>query len=108
MWSFAYRRQLAIWSSSSTCGRSFSGNATPFRCIRMTGDTAPNCTQRVNSSSLSARSPIAKKPPMSEPHVLIPDIPIESPALTWEASPSKSQPTVGSPLQTTWAQRPRR
>ena len=47
----------------------------------------------------------AKKPPMSDPHVETPDIPIESAALICDSRPSKSQPTVGSPLQTTCAQR---
>ena len=72
----------------------------PLACVRMTPDTAPNCTQRLSSSGVRRRPPKAKKPPMSEPQVLIPDSPIVTPLVTADSSPSKPQPTVGSPPQT--------
>jgi len=48
--------------------------------MRMTGDTAPNWTQRMSSSGVSSRVPSAKNPPMSDPQVLTPDMPIDSAA----------------------------
>ena len=72
----------------------------PFACVRITPETAPSSIQRISSSGVSLFSNRAKKPPMSEPHVLTPDSPIDSPLVTTERSPSKPQSTLGSPPHT--------
>jgi hypothetical protein len=79
------------------------GTATPPCFVRMTPETAPNCTQRSSSSGVSACSPSEKNPPMSEPQIEMPDSPIVSPFVIAERSPSKPHVVVGSPPQTTWA-----
>ncbi len=100
MRSFAQRRQWSTTSVSQTCGRGLSGIRIPFAWVRITPDTAPSSIQRISSSRLRRFSISAKKPPMSEPHVLTPDSPIVSPLVTTERRPSKPQSTVGSPPQT--------
>lgn len=82
---------------SKTCGRAFARIATPSTRVFITGLTAPSCSHRISSSSESWLSPSARKPPMSLPHIEIPDSPAVSPDGTCEARPSKPQPTVGSP-----------
>ena len=79
----------------------------PSRSVRMTPETAPSCTHRVRSSPVRCPPTSEKKPPMSEPHRDTPERPMPSPFFTTDASPSKSHAVVGSPPQTTCAQRRR-
>jgi hypothetical protein len=96
---------LGSRSGSNTWGRSLAGTATPAYFVRITPETAPNCTQRSSSSGVSRLSPSAKKPPMSEPQTDTPDRPIVSPFLIAESRPSKPHVVVGSPPQTICEQR---
>ena len=75
----------------------------PSALVRITPDTAPNCSQRVSSSGVRRWSPRVKNPPMSDPQSEMPDRPMVSAWVTEERRPSKPQPVVGSPPHTTWA-----
>ena len=76
------------------------GSEIPLASVRITPETAPNSSQRASSSLVSLRSPSEKNPPMSDPHVDTPDVPIVSPLVIALARPSKPQSVVGSPPQT--------
>ncbi len=71
----------------------------PSAFVRMTPETAPNWIQRASSSASSFGPESVKKPPMSEPQVLMPERPMFSAWVTEEASPSKRQLVDGSPPQ---------